>query len=78
MIERSYISIFYVQISPSRKRMKHKQHIPDRIEWAPCLRCGEPKRPHRICTAHIDICAMRDEEYEAHLKKKGSEVNDIN
>ena len=53
--------------------MKHKQHIPDRIEWASCVRCGEPKRPHRICTTHLDICAMRDEEWKAHNTAKSLE-----
>lgn len=53
------------KVSPSRKRMKHLQHVPDKIGWLQCKKCGEPKRPHRICTKHIDICAMRDDEYEA-------------
>jgi large subunit ribosomal protein L32 len=57
------------KISPSRKRMKHLQHVPDKIGWLQCKKCGEPKRPHRICTKHIDICAMRDDEYEQQQKK---------
>ena len=44
--------------------MKHGKYIPDRIEWKTCERCGEAKRPHRICTKHIDICALRDEEWQ--------------
>ena len=58
------------KISPSRKRMKWQQHIPDRIDWVVCTRCGEPKRPHRICTAHMDICAMREEDYKVHIANK--------
>ena len=55
------------KISKSRKRQKHKQHIPDAIGWSRCVKCGEPKRPHRICTANIEVCAMRPEEYEEYL-----------
>jgi ribosomal protein L32 len=58
------------KVSPSRKRQKWKQHIPDRIEWVQCERCGESKRPHRICTKHIDVCAMRDDEYTLHKERK--------
>jgi large subunit ribosomal protein L32 len=57
------------KISPSRKRMKHKQHIPDKVQWYTCTRCGEPKRPHRICTKHMDICALREDEWEAKKQK---------
>lgn len=60
------------KISPSRKRQKWEQHIPDRIEWVQCDRCGESKRPHRICTKHIDICAMRDDEYALHKERTAS------
>ncbi len=55
------------KVSKSRKRMKHKQHIPDAIGWSRCVKCGEPKRPHRICTSNIEVCAMRPEEYEEYL-----------
>lgn len=61
---------FQLQISPSRKRQKHMRFIPDPVPWAKCDRCGEPKRPHRICSDHADICAMRPEEYEAHKQKE--------
>jgi len=60
-----YMGVPKSKVSPSRKRMKHLQHVPDKIGWLQCKKCGEPKRPHRICTKHIDICAMRDDEYEA-------------
>jgi large subunit ribosomal protein L32 len=60
------------KISRSRKRMKWKQHIPEPIAWYKCNRCGEPKRHHRICTKHADICAMRDEEYSSHMEKQAT------
>ena len=63
-----YMGVPKSKVSPSRKRMKHLQHVPDKIGWLQCKKCGEPKRPHRICTKHIDICAMRDDEYEATKK----------
>jgi ribosomal protein L32 len=59
------------KVSPSRKRMKHLQHVPEPVSWYKCLRCGEPKRPHRICTAHMEICALSDEDYETHKQKSG-------
>ena len=49
------------KITPGRKRIKHKRYFPDRVAWVSCKRCGEPKQPHRFCTTHIDICAMREE-----------------
>jgi large subunit ribosomal protein L32 len=55
------------KVSPSRKRQKHKQHIPEAIGWSRCIKCGEPKRPHRICTKNIEVCAMKPAEYEAYL-----------
>lgn len=61
------------KISPSRKRQKHMKFFPDRIQWEKCDRCGESKRPHRICTDHKEICGMRDEEYEEYRLKKASE-----
>ena len=61
------------KVSPSRKRMKWQQHIPDRVEWSVCVKCGEPRRPHRICTAHMDICAMRDDEWKAHKARTAGE-----
>jgi ribosomal protein L32 len=51
------------KISPSRKKMKHERYYPDKVHTVECDRCGEPKRPHRMCTAHKDICAMRDEDW---------------
>lgn len=61
------------KISPSRKRQKHMKFFPDRVNWEKCDRCGDPKRPHRICTDHKEVCAMRKEEYEEYRVKKASE-----
>jgi len=55
------------KVSPGKKRMSWKQHIPDAIDWTRCAKCGEPKRPHRICTKNIEVCAMRPEEYQEYL-----------
>ena len=66
--EALWLAVPKSKISPSRKRMKWKQHIPAPIGWSRCAKCGEPKRPHRICTKHVDICAMGEEEYIAHLR----------
>ncbi len=64
------------QISPSRKRQKHMRFFPDPVPWAKCDRCGEPKRPHRICSEHSDICGMRPDEYEAHKQKEKNSSTD--
>jgi ribosomal protein L32 len=63
------------KVSPSRKRQKHLAYYPDKVAWIRCNKCGEAKRPHRICTEHLDVCAMRDDEYEQHLKSKASNPN---
>ena len=55
--------LFPRKVSPSRKKMKHGRYFPERISWAICNKCGESKRPHRICTDHKDVCAMRDEDW---------------
>ena len=55
------------KVSPGKKRMAWKQHIPAAIDWTRCAKCGEPKRPHRICTKNIEVCAMRPEEYQEYL-----------
>ena len=54
--------------------MKHGKYIPDRIEWHTCKRCGEPKRPHRICTKNMDICALRDDEWQAEKLRRESPI----
>ena len=47
--------------------------FPEKVAWVKCEKCGEPKRPHRICTDNIDICAMRPEEYAEYLAKEVAE-----
>ena len=42
---------------------------PDKLEWVTCSRCGEPKLPHRICSTNMEICAMREEEFQNHVNK---------
>jgi ribosomal protein L32 len=55
------------KVSPGRKRMAWKQHHPKVVEWTRCEKCGEPKRPHRMCSKNADVCAMRPEEYQDYL-----------
>jgi ribosomal protein L32 len=55
--------------------MGHKRYIPEAVHWYVCQRCGEPRRPHRICTQHMDICAMREEDWLA--KKKDDEAKSV-
>jgi ribosomal protein L32 len=59
------------RISPSRKRMKHERYYPDKVAVKTCARCGEPKRPHRMCTKHKEVCVMREEDW---LAKKADMV----
>ena len=69
------ISIYFpfFQISHSRKRMGHGRYIPKKVEWHTCDRCGQARRPHRVCRKHIDICALREDEWLV-LKKKTTDV----
>jgi ribosomal protein L32 len=48
-----------------RKRAKHLRFKVEPKRWMTCQKCGEPKLPHRICKNHADVCALRDEEWEA-------------
>jgi large subunit ribosomal protein L32 len=52
------------KISRGRKRMGHARMVPDPVNWTMCEKCGEPKRPHRICTKHLDVCALRKADWE--------------
>ena len=52
------------KITPARKKLKSIRHTPQKIGWYTCKKCGEPKRPHRICTQNLDICALKQEDWE--------------
>jgi ribosomal protein L32 len=57
--------------------MGHGRFLPDKVHVIECARCGEPKRPHRICTAHKEICAMREEDWvakKAEMKASGESI----
>ena len=58
-------------MSPSKKKMKHKRYIPNKVPWYTCNKCGEPKRPHRICSTNKEICALRSDEWEVKLSGGG-------
>ena len=63
------------KVSPSRKKMKHTRYFPKKVNWFTCPRCGEPKRPHRICTTYKEICAMRERDWRALKSREGQEKN---
>ena len=50
---------------------------PDKLEWVTCNRCGEPKLPHRICTANIEICAMREDEFVSHKESNSGKKDSL-
>jgi len=52
------------KVTTGRKRMGHFRMKPDPVSWAVCEKCGEPKRPHRICTKHLDVCGLRKADWE--------------
>ena len=58
-----------------RKKRKHLRYIPKAKQWITCNKCGEPKLPHRICKKHLDICAMRKEEWEEKKKSLRAQQN---
>ena len=59
-----YFAVPKKKISFSRKRQKHDQFIPDKVNWHFCKKCGEPKLPHRICTKFKDICALTTSKWQ--------------
>jgi ribosomal protein L32 len=56
-----------------KKHLKHERKIPHKIEWSYCKRCGKPRRPHRVCTEFLEICAMREKDYKIHMRNKEAE-----
>lgn len=62
------------KISHSRKRMRHAQHIPKKVNWYVCERCGESRKPHRVCLKNTEICALREDEWQA--RKMGASIAD--
>ncbi len=43
--------------------MGHKNYVPPSVNWFTCEKCGEPKRQHRICTTHLEVCALKPEDW---------------
>lgn len=66
-IESLYDALWFAapksKISQRKKKQKHLRYFPDKVTWVKCDRCGEPKQPHRICTTNIEVCGMREEEW---------------
>ncbi len=55
-----------------RKRAKHKRYEVEAKPWGICKKCGEAKLPHRICKKHVEICAMKDDEWNEYVASKKS------
>eukprot|EP01036_Dinobryon_divergens_P024614 gene24614-33082_t len=45
------------------------------VNWISCKRCGEPKLRHRMCKNNMNICAMRDDEYEEYKQNQNQSSN---
>ena len=51
------------KITPAQKKRKEGRYVPPKIGWYTCKKCGEPKRPHRICSKNVNICAIKDKDW---------------
>ena len=52
------------KITPERKKRKEGRYVAQKVGWYVCKKCGEPKRPHRICSKNFSVCSIKDKIFE--------------